>query len=41
MTATIVSAQQGIGTDEPNKSAALEIKSEKRGLLIPRVECKI
>lgn len=38
MTATIVSAQQGIGTDEPNKSAALEIKSEKRGLLIPRVE---
>lgn len=31
-------AQQGIGTDLPSKSAALEIKSEHRGLLIPRVE---
>lgn len=30
-------AQQGIGTENPDKSAALEIKSEKRGLLIPRV----
>src|SRR5690625_2101493 len=30
-------AQQGIGTETPDKSAALEIKSEKRGLLIPRV----
>jgi|GEM_PF-5353833 len=29
-------AQQGIGTDQPDKSAALEILSSKRGLLIPR-----
>lgn len=36
--ASIAYAQQGIGTDTPNKSAALDIKSEKRGLLIPRVE---
>src|SRR5699024_10138011 len=31
-----VYAQQGIGTDLPDKSAALEIVSSKRGLLIPR-----
>lgn len=30
-------AQQGIGTNTPNKSAALEVASTKRGLLIPRV----
>src|SRR5699024_2200944 len=30
-------AQQGIGTENPNKSAALEIESSSRGLLIPRV----
>lgn len=30
-------AQEGIGTDLPDKSSALEIKSEQRGLLIPRI----
>ncbi|HLS30880.1 MAG TPA: hypothetical protein VK021_08495, partial [Flavobacteriaceae bacterium] len=29
-------AQQGIGTNVPDKSAALEIVSNQRGLLIPR-----
>lgn len=33
-----VQAQQGFGTDKPNKSAAVDIQSSKRGLLIPRVE---
>ncbi|SDH68380.1 hypothetical protein [Myroides phaeus] len=30
-------AQQGFGTDKPHKSAAVDITSPKRGLLIPRV----
>ncbi|SFN20309.1 hypothetical protein SAMN05421741_10290 [Paenimyroides ummariense] len=30
-------AQQGFGTNEPDKSAAVEILSNKRGLLIPRL----
>ncbi len=30
-------AQQGIGTQKPVKSAALEIRSQSRGILIPRV----
>lgn len=30
-------AQQGFGTNQPNKSAAVDIVSSKRGLLIPRV----
>ena len=33
-----VYAQQGIGTLLPDKSAALEIVSTKRGLLIPRID---
>lgn len=35
--AHILYAQQGIGTDQPNKASALEIKSSAKGLLIPRV----
>lgn len=31
-------AQQGFGTNQPDKSAAVEIKSSNKGLLIPRVE---
>src|SRR5690606_17767437 len=30
-------AQQGFGTNRPNKSAAVEIKSPNKGLLIPRI----
>ncbi|UVD79175.1 hypothetical protein NWE55_13740 [Myroides albus] len=33
-----VQAQQGFGTDNPHRSAAVDIQSSKRGLLIPRVE---
>lgn len=33
-----VHAQQGFGTTEPHKSAAVDIQSSKRGLLIPRVD---
>jgi hypothetical protein len=33
-----VYAQQGFGTDKPAKSAAVDIQSSKRGLLIPRVD---
>lgn len=33
-----VMAQQGFGTNQPDKSAAVEIVSTKRGLLIPRIE---
>jgi|SRR5690625_224288 len=33
-----VYAQQGIGTLHPDKSAALEMVSTKRGLLIPRID---
>lgn len=32
-----VFAQKGIGTNQPDKSAALDIVSTKRGLLIPRI----
>lgn len=32
-----ITAQEGIGTNLPDKSAALEIMSSKRGLLIPRI----
>lgn len=32
-----VNAQQGFGTNQPHKSAAIDIKSNSRGLLIPRV----
>ncbi|MEC4114170.1 hypothetical protein VSO92_08620 [Myroides pelagicus] len=33
-----VQAQQGFGTDKPDRSAAVDIQSSKRGLLIPRVD---
>lgn len=33
-----VFAQQGIGTLQPDKSAALEVVSTKRGMLIPRID---
>lgn len=36
--APVMSAQEGIGTNQPHKSAALHIQSEKRGLLIPRFD---
>src|SRR5690606_26174019 len=32
-----VYAQQGFGTNQPDKSAAVDIVSTKRGLLIPRI----
>ncbi|MDM1396527.1 hypothetical protein HX049_04990 [Myroides odoratimimus] len=35
-----VQAQQGFGTDNPHRSAAVDIQSSKRGLLIPRVDLK-
>lgn len=31
-------AQQGFGTNQPDKSAAVDIVSSKRGLLIPRID---
>lgn len=34
---TQIPAQVGIGTNTPDESALLEIKSEERGLLIPRM----
>lgn len=37
LSSTNVLAQQGFGTNEPHKSAAVEIMSSKRGLLIPRI----
>ncbi len=33
-----VQAQQGFGTDKPHKTAAVDIQSSQRGLLIPRVK---
>ena len=33
-----VIAQQGIGTNTPHRSAALDIESENKGILIPRVK---
>ncbi len=35
---TNIYAQQGFGTNEPNKSSAVDIVSNKRGLLIPRID---
>ncbi|QFZ54112.1 hypothetical protein FEZ18_04465 [Oceanihabitans sp. IOP_32] len=35
---TMVFAQEGFGTNTPNKSAVIDLDSEKRGLLIPRVQ---
>lgn len=32
-----VTAQQGFGTNQPSKASAIEMKSESKGLLIPRV----
>lgn len=37
LSTVLASAQQGIGTNLPDKSSALELRSTKRGLLIPRV----
>ncbi|MGG5508249.1 MULTISPECIES: hypothetical protein [unclassified Myroides] len=37
-TTTNVVAQQGFGTNTPDRSAAVDIVSSKRGLLIPRIE---
>ena len=37
---TNVSAQQGFGTNNPDRSSAVDIVSSKRGLLIPRIELK-
>lgn len=34
---TNVQAQQGFGTNQPSKAAAIEMKSDSKGLLIPRV----
>lgn len=31
-------AQVGIGTNEPHRSAALDIQSSDKGILVPRVE---
>ncbi|MGG5578682.1 hypothetical protein ACPDHL_15275, partial [Myroides sp. C15-4] len=39
-TGAISYAQVGIGTANPNPSSQLEITSDKRGVLIPRVELK-
>lgn len=33
-------AQQGFGTNTPDKSSAIEIKSTNKGLLIPRIDLK-
>lgn len=35
--ATMVQAQVGIGTNNPDSSSVLELKSTTKGLLIPRV----
>ena len=37
---TVINAQVGIGTLNPNKSAQLEIAAKDRGILIPRVPLK-
>lgn len=37
LTTTNTFAQQGFGTNQPDKSAAVDIVSSKRGLLIPRI----
>lgn len=38
LTTTNTFAQQGFGTNTPDRSAAVDIVSNKRGLLIPRIE---
>lgn len=38
LTASTAMAQQGFGTNNPDKSAAVHIESKNKGLLIPRVE---
>ena len=38
LSANLAFAQEGFGTQQPDKSAAIHIESGKRGLLIPRVE---
>ncbi|MBA5792058.1 hypothetical protein H1R17_04015 [Flavobacterium sp. xlx-214] len=38
LTSTETFAQQGFGTNTPDKSAAVDIVSSKRGLLIPRID---
>lgn len=38
LTTTNVVAQQGFGTNTPDRSAAVDIVSNKRGLLIPRID---
>lgn len=40
LTTSNIYAQQGFGTNTPDKSSAVEIVSGKRGLLIPRLELK-
>lgn len=38
LSANLAYAQEGFGTQQPDKSAAVDIESTKRGLLIPRVK---
>lgn len=38
LTSTQMTAQQGFGTNNPDKSSAVDIVSTKRGLLIPRID---
>lgn len=38
MTSSLALAQVGIGTNNPHPSAALDIQSNNKGLLVPRVE---
>lgn len=38
LTSTQMIAQQGFGTNNPDKSSAVDIVSTKRGLLIPRID---
>lgn len=40
LTTSNIYAQQGFGTNTPDRSSAVEIVSSKRGLLIPRLELK-
>ncbi|MDM1396526.1 hypothetical protein HX049_04985 [Myroides odoratimimus] len=40
LTTSNIYAQQGFGTNTPDRSSAVEIVSGKRGLLIPRLELK-
>ncbi|MDM1346807.1 hypothetical protein HX017_09220 [Myroides marinus] len=40
LTTSNIYAQQGFGTNTPDRSSAVDIVSSKRGLLIPRIELK-